>query len=44
MFWDAIPDAEMEAYSSMESFVAKKWNGNCVGAWRLDLGHIDYGL
>ncbi len=24
VFWDAIPDAEMEAYSSIESFVAKK--------------------
>ena len=44
VFWDAIPDAEMEAfsYSSIESFVAKKWNGNCVGAWKLDYTSKQY--
>ena len=46
MLWDTItiPDAEMEAYRSIESFVAKKWNGNGDSVWRLDLGNIDYGL
>ena len=43
--WDAIPEAKMEAYQSVEPFIAKKWNENCDGAWRLsDLGDMGYVL
>ena len=34
VFWDAIPEAEMEACQSVEPFVAKQWNANCDGSWR----------
>jgi len=35
---------DTEAGRSIEPFLGNKWNKNDVGAWRMDLGVVDYGL
>ena len=42
--WDAIAEANMEAGESIVQLEPRKWNKNCVGAWRKELAEIDYGV
>ena len=42
LFWDAIPECNMEASRSIESFNSRLWNKNENRAWRMDLGAISY--
>ena len=49
MLWDAIPDAGkgdkgLPACRSVEKFAENMWNKNVVGAWRLELEELDYGI
>ena len=37
VYWDAIPDANFPAGSTIEKIDPKKWNKSGVGAWRMDL-------
>ena len=42
--WDAITEANMEAGESIVKLEPRKWNKNCVGAWRKELAEVDYGV
>ena len=44
VLWDAIPDANLPSGHTIEPFVERKYNKNCDGAWKMDIGEIDYGL
>ena len=45
VYWDLVPDAGYDKNTtSVERFDPNKWNQNCEGAWRKDVGTIDYGL
>ncbi len=44
VLWDAIPDANLPSGHTIEPFAERKYNKNCDGAWRMDIGEIDYGL
>ena len=44
VFWDAIPECNMEALRSIEQFHSRLWNKNKNQAWRMHLGDISYGL
>lgn len=42
--WDAVPSANFLGGRSVEIFKSNKWNQNDVGAWRKDMGEVDYGI
>ena len=42
MFWDAIPECNMESSRSIEPFHSRLWNKNENRAWIMDLGDISY--
>ena len=42
--WDAITETNMEAGESIVKLEPRKWNKNCVGAWRKELAEVDYGV
>ena len=45
MAWDAVPEIEFEASSSIYcSLNSNLWNKDKVGAWCKDFGVIDYGI
>ena len=44
VFWDAIPECNMEALRYIEPFNSRSWNKNESSAWIMDLGDISYGL
>ena len=44
VLWDYIPDIGLSACRSIEPFEPQKWNQDCLGAWRRDLGGINYGI
>ena len=44
VFWDAIPEYNMEASRYIEPFHSRLWNKNENRDWRMDLGDIRYGL
>ena len=44
VLWDAVPEANFAASKSVEVFDKRLWNQNSIGAWRKDLGEVDYGL
>ena len=44
VFWDAIPDADMVACREKVALNTRKWNKDCDGAWRMDLGEYNFGV
>ena len=49
MLWDAIHDVgkdekDLPACRSVEKFAENMGNKNVVGAWRLELEELDYGI
>ena len=44
VFWDAIPECNMESSRSIKIFNSMLWNKNKNRSWRMDLGDISYGL
>ena len=42
--WDADPEIEFEASSSIQPLKPNLWNKDKVGAWCKDFGVIDYGI
>ncbi len=41
---DEIPDADMPVCCTREPFDLRKWNKNCIGGWRINLGDFNHGL
>ena len=45
VMWDPIPEVNISTYEpSIEEFKPSKWYKHCEGAWRRELGEVDYGL
>ena len=44
LFWDEIPEFNMEASRSIRTFNSRLWNKNENQDWRMDLGDIRYGF
>ena len=44
VFFDAIPDADMVACREKVALNTRKWNKDCDGAWRMDLGEYNFGV
>ena len=45
VMWDPVPEVGITTnYPTIEEFKPNKWNQDCDGAWRMDLGEVDYGL
>ena len=43
-FWDAVEECSMPACRGIQELTENKWNKNCEGAWRKDLGNETFGL
>ena len=43
VFWDTMPEFNMEASRSIKPFNSRLWNKNENESWRIDLGDISYG-
>ena len=44
ILWDAIPCINMPACEEIQVILESKWNSNCEGTWRRDLGKGTFGL
>ena len=44
IFWNAVPEIDFEASSSIQPLNPKLWNKDKEGAWCKDLGDTDYGI
>ena len=44
LLWDTIPCINMPACEGVQVLLESKWNKNCEGAWRRDLGKETFGL
>ena len=42
--WGALHDADFPGGQFIERIDKRKWNKECDGAWRRDLGDFNYGL
>ena len=44
--WDPVKELDEEegAKPTWEVLLQSNWNKDCEGAWRIDLGDIDYGI
>ena len=42
--WDAMPESKPKACTGIVELSEKKWNKDCDGAWRRDLGEESYCL
>ena len=42
--WDPVEELDENYDTSWEVLLQSKWNKDCEGAWRIDLGDIDYGI
>ena len=44
VIWDEISEINMAEHTTREKLDPRKWNKDCLGAWRKDLGEFNYGL
>ena len=44
VLWDEISEINMAEHTTHEKLDPRKWNKDCLGAWRKDLGEFNYGL
>ena len=44
ILWDPIKELKAAACTTQEPLDPRKWNQDCYGAWRRDLGDFNYGL
>ena len=44
IYWDPVPECNIPAVRSIQELPENKWNRDCEGAWRKDLGDEGYGL
>lgn len=44
IYWDPVEECDFPASRSIQELKENKWNKDCVGAWRKDLGDETYGL
>ena len=42
--WDPFPDADYPGGRTIVPLDPKKWNKECNGGWRKDLGDLDFGI
>ena len=44
ILWDTIPCINMPTCEEIQVLLESKWNKNCEGVWRRDLGKDTFGL
>ena len=44
VLWDAVEATGEPAQRQLIEIKPAKWNGNEAGAWRFELGKMDYGI
>ena len=44
VIWDPVPEANIPKLTTVEKFAENMWNKNVIGAWRMEIKDIDYGL
>ena len=44
VLWDTVPEVNYPAGKSIAESKPNIWNKDKLGAWRKDLGNIDYGI
>ncbi len=46
ILWDAVTEVKpkIPACTGIQELKKRMWNKDCEGAWRKDLGELDFGL